>query len=284
MRARNRLRRCLLTAFACVFGLLAQRHEVAAQPLAQQTAQEQFRLGVTSLRARQFEAAIEALQRSYDAYPTPVALYNLGLANRELQRPLRAIALFERYLEEGGSRIDPGRIASVREAIEALRLQVVIVRLRVPISQFTTVLDGHNRTHINGELQLDPGDHLLVVSAVGYRPWRCELHVAPGERTDLVVQFRADRQVVAPSVLVAASPDQELRSTPHPPTDQTRTASSDATSVTSRWWFWTGIGAIVVGGVVAGVLIANDDAPTEPLYLPPRTAFSVSTIQVESFH
>jgi hypothetical protein len=34
--------------------------------------------------------------------------------------------------------------------------------------------------------------------------------------------------------------------------------------VYKRWWFWTGIGALVAGGVVTGILLSQKPAPTSP--------------------
>jgi hypothetical protein len=31
--------------------------------------------------------------------------------------------------------------------------------------------------------------------------------------------------------------------------------------ITSRWWFWTGVGAVVVGGVVTGIVLASQPDP-----------------------
>jgi hypothetical protein len=33
------------------------------------------------------------------------------------------------------------------------------------------------------------------------------------------------------------------------------------TPITGRWWFWTGIGAVVVGGVVTGIVLASQPSP-----------------------
>jgi hypothetical protein len=38
-----------------------------------------------------------------------------------------------------------------------------------------------------------------------------------------------------------------------------------APPVYKRWWFWTGIGAVVAGGVVTGVLLTRKSAPSSPL-------------------
>jgi hypothetical protein len=34
--------------------------------------------------------------------------------------------------------------------------------------------------------------------------------------------------------------------------------------VYKRWWFWTGLGAVIAGGVVTGVLLTRQSAPSSP--------------------
>jgi hypothetical protein len=47
----------------------------------------------------------------------------------------------------------------------------------------------------------------------------------------------------APGAVLTSTPDQ-------PPADQ-------ETPLTHKWWFWTGIGAVVAGGVVTAVLLTR---------------------------
>jgi hypothetical protein len=36
--------------------------------------------------------------------------------------------------------------------------------------------------------------------------------------------------------------------------------------VYARWWFWTGVGAVVVGGVVTAVLLGRNSGQKSPAY------------------
>ena len=62
-----------------------------------------------------------------------------------------------------------------------------------------------------------------------------------------------------PSVSVTPSSDplgiSQPSSTPDP---------EESPPVYKRWWFWTGLGAMVVGGVVTGVLLSRQWAPQSP--------------------
>jgi tetratricopeptide (TPR) repeat protein len=53
-----------------------------------------------------------------------------------------------------------------------------------------------------------------------------------------------------------------------PPTGLEGSDASASKPVTKQWWFWTGIGAVVVGGtaVALAVALGGDDAGREPFY------------------
>jgi hypothetical protein len=71
---------------------------------------------------------------------------------------------------------------------------------------------------------------------------------------------------VAPSSLAAAAPPAPASAAQ--PLGITRAAPppepEPSTPVYKRWWFWTGVGAVVVGGVVTGVLLTRKSAPSSP--------------------
>jgi tetratricopeptide (TPR) repeat protein len=52
------------------------------------------------------------------------------------------------------------------------------------------------------------------------------------------------------------------------PYDDARTRADDDSAVTERWWFWTGVGAVVIGGTALALALAlgGDDAGTAAPY------------------
>jgi hypothetical protein len=62
---------------------------------------------------------------------------------------------------------------------------------------------------------------------------------------------------IPPSAAVATTPDRlGISQSAPPPEPQVNPP------VYKRWWFWTGIGAVVAGGVVTGVLLSKKSAAT----------------------
>lgn len=253
---------------------------VGAQPQDRSAAaQTSFRQGLAEMDAHRYASALTALEESYRLYPSPVALYNLALAHRELGHTQRAIEHFERYLAEGGSHVAPERVTTVREAIHTLHDQLVTLTLNVTPTTFTTMVDGRELPTARGVLVLDPGDHVLVVTAAGYRSFREELHLAAGRPVTRGVTLAAENAptpAVTPAVVatptVAPTPPLVVSTGPTPhPRDE-----NPSPAITSRWWFWTGLGAVVVAGAVTGIVLATSGS-SEPLVS--GTAFDVQTIR-----
>lgn len=251
--------------------LSARGGPVGAQPRADSTraAAQAFQRGVTAMDAHQYRVAVDALEESYRLHPSAVALYNLGLAYRELGGVHRAIESFERYLADGTGQVSAERAATVHEALGQLRAQVAVVQLDVRLPAYVVTLDGREVSLTDGAIPMDPGDHVLVVTAPQHRPWRDELRLRPGERARRAVALEPEASPrVSPPAAVAqvAAPHPALAPSP---------AASASTSILSRWWFWAGLGLLVAGGVAVGVAVGASGSQ-EPLV--PGTAFDVQTL------
>jgi hypothetical protein len=68
-----------------------------------------------------------------------------------------------------------------------------------------------------------------------------------------------DAPAVPPSAAVATTPDSLGISQSAPPPEP-----QESPPAYKRWWFWTGIGAVVAGGVVTGILLSKKSAPKSP--------------------
>lgn len=86
------------------------------------------------------------------------------------------------------------------------------------------------------ELELPPGPHEVRVSLDGHADAARELAVVAGRSYQLEL-------TLAPLA-------------PPRPRDRRRRAS-----ITSRWWFWTAAGAVVVGAIAVGIAASSDDDP-----------------------
>jgi len=100
-----------------------------------------------------------------------------------------------------------------------LRIDCNVLRARVTLAGKPIGL-----TPFDGDVP--PGKHELRIGAPGYVQDTRELQIDAGQEQALTIALAA---VPAPVV-------------------------SEDKSIFSRWWFWTAVGAVVVGGVTAGVV------------------------------
>jgi tetratricopeptide (TPR) repeat protein len=73
---------------------------------------------------------------------------------------------------------------------------------------------------------------------------------------------REREKTAAPAPVVVPTAEETARQAPSKPAHEAaspppKPIPHDDTPVTARWWFWTGIGAVVVGGVIVGIAAAS---------------------------
>jgi hypothetical protein len=101
----------------------------------------------------------------------------------------------------------------------------------------------------------------------------------PPEEVEAIKQRIEELQPTAPSArpptVPSNAPQSFSKGAPPPVTDASPTANPSLTStlpaapepsspVYKRWWFLTGVGAVIVGGVVTAVLLGTKSAPRSP--------------------
>lgn len=262
-------------------------------------ARQHFFDGATLYEEGDYEAALAKFQASAELRGVPVVYFNIAQTLRALFRYAEAIAMYRRYLEEGGDRITAARRREVRRTIEQLRRRLAPVTLLVEPAGTEIRIDGRlvGTAPLDDVLVLSAGRRRMELSADGYLPIRDDLEVAGGEpRT---IRLRLARRETAGTVTITSAPREaavridglEVGAAPvsrrlpagghvvEADADgyETYRASidladrqelalhlvldEDTDPITSRWWFWAGAGALVVGATVAVVLLAQ---PSEP--------------------
>jgi hypothetical protein len=101
-------------------------------------------------------------------------------------------------------------------------------------------------------VEIDPGDHVLVVTAPGHREHRAALTLAPGAQVERRVALEREEGGTAPP---AAVPDERALLSPPP--------AAPATPLLEDPVLWAIVGSVVaVGiGVAIGVAVHLDSAP-----------------------
>lgn len=221
--------------------------------------------GLERLDAEDWTEAADRFERALALRPSPQITYNLTTALVPLGHLVRASELLRQVSR------DPTASSEVRHAAEARR-QEILPR----IASLTIDLD---EVLLNARLFVD--ERPIDAAAIGVA-----LPVDPGSHT---ISARVEGRILASSTItledseertVTLTPDVEANGAdqteveviidpvePDPPVEPTPPTSPPRRSIARQWWFWTIIGAVVVGGAITtGVLVGTQDAdPADPI-------------------
>ncbi|MFN0250572.1 MAG: hypothetical protein ACKV2T_27075 [Kofleriaceae bacterium] len=169
------------------------------------SAEQLFRIGASAYKANRFDAAANSFDRAYELFKAPEIAFSAAQAHRlqyQVDRdPMhlkRAIELFEAYVtavQAGGKRRDAlahlERLRDVSSRLDASGTKVTVVEKQqssiyvlVALENALITVDGKPADRFTS-FDVEPGEHVVAVSADGYFP----------EQRKVVV---ANRQVTVP--------------------------------------------------------------------------------------
>jgi tetratricopeptide (TPR) repeat protein len=237
---------CILVLLLCCLGHGAARADDAQGDRVPAAYKQAIERAIDEFQQNNYQEAREQFARAHALYPNARSLRGLGMSEFELRNYVDAVSNLELALASSVRSLD-GTLRSETEALLArARGYVGSLRLRLQPQHAALSVDGFHATlNPYGEIRLGIGDHTLELRAEGYLIERRNIKLRGEQQLELeIVLTRAS----------AASDDAQSGLAPH---DQ---AASMATPLYKRWWLWTLVGAAVVGGTVAAVLLAQPKA------------------------
>ncbi|MDB5220133.1 MAG: hypothetical protein JWO86_8060 [Myxococcaceae bacterium] len=133
-----------------------------------------------------------------------------------------------------------GKIETVDIAL-ASRTQEALLRVTSPVSGAAVVIDGKAIGNVPAEVPMKPGQHRIALSRDGYDRAETSVVVVAGETKEVSVPMATHE------------------------------------TITSKWWFWTGIGVVLVaGGVATYIALTTEKSPTAGTIAP-------GTVKAESW-
>lgn len=223
-------------------------------------ARQLFQNGVGHFEAGEYEEALVVFRRSYELNPALSVLSNIGMCQRALTHYVDSIETFTRFLSEGGDQVPADRRAEILNHIAEMRSRLGILQLQVQPARAEVLIDGELVSPTRREvLRLRPGTYEIVARAEGHAERREQLTIVEQQVVELTL-------VLEPLVL----PFSEAEVTPSGPSDvggvEPETISVEAeirdsevrptrSGVHRQWWFWTIIGAVVIGGAATGLAL-----------------------------
>jgi hypothetical protein len=225
------------------------------------SARELFDQGVTLGEQGDWTAAEDRFRRALSLRSSPVIAYNLASALSECGKLIEASEIVRRVLND--ERTEPG----LRQAATHLQSMVMprIGRVQVELTGQepgdSVILDGRalHAAQLNVEIPADPGSHQLQLERAGKIIDVQTFELKPAGRIEVHLAAPA----LAATPLVAAEEDEQVAS---PRSANSAPAREARPSLYTRWWFWTGVVAVVGLGSVVGIAAASGIDRTQPAY------------------
>ncbi|HET8938123.1 MAG TPA: hypothetical protein VFN67_31990 [Polyangiales bacterium] len=206
-------------------------------------ARDLFQIGKEAFDEGRFERALKYFQDAYDLSHRAALLSNIGTALDRLRRDQEAVDVYKKYLEQVPQ-------ASNRRLIEQ--------RIRIIESAL-----AKSKPAPPAAVQVEPVSAAQPTAAASL-PSMTKAPEAPQP---------VKAELTAPTPAETARAAEPVSA----PNDARHPIDTETTPITSRWWFWTGIGAVAIAAVVVVVAVsagggdAASNEPQKPAVLDPTT-------------
>ena len=189
-----------------------------------------------------FPEARALFGQAHHMRPSARTLRGLGLTAFELKDYVLAKGELSEALVAQQTPLTTEQRTEVERLLARLRRYTghLTVEVLTASADVTTALDGRPFTR---ELDVNLGEHELVVEAPGHATLRRKLSIEGGQTQTL--RLHLSPLAIGPRAAAATSQQ---------PT-AAETVDAGSAALVERWWFWTALGVVVAGGVVAAVAL-----------------------------
>lgn len=294
---RARLRTPLLVAAILVAAAPLPRSARAQAPPAAESYDDLKRRGDEAMIALRYGDALDLYRRAYEASRTPALLYNMGRAYEGLGDFPRALEALEEFAEKAPPELK-ARVPKLDQLLADVRRRVSTVVISCSVAGADIRLgDREVGKTRQGQvvLKVMAGKQRLRVTHDEFRTWEREVDLSSTKVETIDVPLRSKKtpviRVLSPvdgaKVLVdgaavgvvpaetAVEPGMHrvsLTADGFEPAETTVVVSGGEDKqvnvpmtakekITAKWWFWTAIGAAVVGGAATAFIVTREREP-----------------------
>lgn len=274
----------------------------------EERASELKRQGDAHVAALRYTDAIAAYDASYAIVPNPAVLFNKGRALQALGLYPEALDAFERFSRDASPELR-AKVPGLETIVAELRGKVVALTVSSNARGARIVLRGREIgvTPLAKPVSVAGGHATIELTADGFFPSRREVDLPGGGAAviDITLTAKATHGVVTVKSSVAGSAIFiDGKSVGTPPAEAPLEAGSHAVRVhhdgyddaqtsvvlnagehkevtldpssmpglASKWWFWTGVGVIVVGGIALTAALLTEKPAGSGDYSPGRVS------------
>ncbi len=296
--ASGRRATCILLVWLslCIGGTQAAHAEPTPEAAAKAAQlKEQGNKAMDGLR---YQQALALYAEAYGLTQDPALLYNKGRALEALGDFPEALAAQEEFDAKAPPELKL-KVVGLPKLLADLRSRVSVLELHVNVDD--AEVRAGNRvlgTASQKRFLMNAGKTTIKVQREGYFPIERDLALGGGQTTvlDFMLVSKAERGVLVVRSQVSGSlvtvdgiafgmvpTDTPVMPGTHrvhlshegyKPTDSTAVIAAGETKqldlsmeaetpVYKKWWFWTGIGLVVAGGVATGIALTTERSPTK---------------------
>lgn len=201
----------------------------APSPADLDLAKAHYRTGEINYRQGKFSDAAKEFEEAYRLTARPELLYNMGKSYDGAGDLRGALVVYRRFL--GSIKESPDR-PFVERRVDELQLLVAHVEISSSVPGSVVAFDEQRlgtTPLASPKLEVNPGAHHVEISAEGYATYRRDLKLQRAQTEKIDAQLVSLVQVIH--------------------------VEKQAVPVYKRWYLWTAIGVVVVGGVVTGAVL-----------------------------
>jgi hypothetical protein len=250
--------------------------------------------GDAAMESLRYADALGAYAQAYALSRDPALLYNQGRAQQALGNFPEALADLERFAELASAELRQ-RVPKLDELIADVRKHVAHLAVRCQTRGARVLVRDRvvGTTPLAAPLDVDSGFAHIEVDAEGYEPYRRDVDLAGATQTLLEVELVPRKltaflrvssaaasalvsidgtpignapveQIVAPgthTVAVHRDGYEDTESSVVLAVGEHKDVSLDPQKnppIYAKWWFWTGVGVVVAGGIVTTLALTMD--------------------------
>lgn len=259
---RRALRRIVLAA-AVSFASLCAAPAWAGD---EATAEALFQEGLAAMKKNDLAVACEAFTKSNKLDPSPGTQINLAVCFEKQKKWASAWTWYRNAAGLAHQRNQPDREKLAQDAAAKIKpkLHHIVVAIHEPLDALVVKRDGLEiETTLAGQavpLPVDPGDHMIEVSARGKKPWSKSLAIADTPTTDRIEVPKLEDAPAPASPVATVAPGPTPATTEPPPVVVESNEGSSRRTIGLVVGL-TGVAAgLVAGGFGVFTVVANNKA------------------------
>lgn len=256
----------LLAAILCGAAGVAPHHAHAQS--ARRQAAELLRQGAALYKQGDKSGTLEKFSKAYNLFPSYKIEYNIAVLLEEMGRWTASAEYFERFVTTKHKSAPGEMVQLAHQKLRKLRRKLASVTVTCNVEGAWLLVAGKEvgQLPMGFRTYYTPDKYHFAVKKRGYQRFQKSVVLRAGSHLQLEVELT---HIVHPVSRPEPVPAAQTRKFPTMGKHPAVAADVPQPAPTSRplykkWWFWTAVGAVVVGAVIGGTVAATSGGDELP--------------------